>query len=183
MSDDLNPYRASAIAAEVPQQNSTEPEVVVRTLQGLLQLANAQKRAIMAVGFTFLFNIFANVGYSFLGPDIPADLQAILSLSLVVIGYFLLIASLIFVFQLAKLAYDSWVIALAVDLLVFVPCLSLLALLIVNQKAMQVLAKGGYRADLFGLSEKDMNRLREDVRNHQAALQANAMERQSSVES
>jgi hypothetical protein len=60
------------------------------------------------------------------------------------------VAGLIFAIMLASKVYDSVVTVVLLALLMLVPCLGLIGLLVVNQKATNVLKKNGITVGLFG---------------------------------
>ncbi|MFO0825520.1 MAG: hypothetical protein U0792_20770 [Gemmataceae bacterium] len=91
---------------------------------------------------------------------LPPDLRMVLLIPAVPVA----IAAAVFVFLMSMKVYNSAGIALAI--LTFVPCLGLLILLVVNQKATSVLQEHGYQVGLLGasLSQFDKRRRRRDDR-------------------
>jgi DNA-directed RNA polymerase subunit RPC12/RpoP len=89
---------------------------------------------------------------------LPPDLRIFLLIPAAPVG----IAAAVFVFLMSMKVYKSAGIALAI--LTFVPCLGLLILLVVNQKATSVLQEHGYQVGFLGasLSQFDKRRRRDD---------------------
>jgi hypothetical protein len=87
---------------------------------------------------------------------VPADYRIFLSLVLIPVA----LAATIFVFLLAMRVY-SVVIGIVLGVLTMIPCIGLITLLVINQKASGILAKHGYKVGLMGanLSEFQKDRI------------------------
>ncbi|MCA8990670.1 MAG: hypothetical protein KDA88_01760 [Planctomycetaceae bacterium] len=119
---------------EFDDDDDFDPEV-----DDLRRVATYQRYVLFAI----LANMACNFGVMSTG-DVPLVQGVLLLVSLVVV-----VTTLIVVFLLSKEVFNV-PLAVVFSVLMIVPCISLLVLLIVNQKATGYLQSRGVRVGLFG---------------------------------
>lgn len=139
---DESPYQSPApIPPEYPAAQGPEREKLYR-------VAKYQRWVIYAL----LANIAVNIlGFALMGQGL-AVAMAVVALSLAVVAF-----AIISVFLLAKEVINVGVAVLCA-LMMIVPCVSLLVLLIVNQKATSYLQQHGIKVGFFGVDPGRMER-------------------------
>jgi hypothetical protein len=137
MSNDTNPYQPSSTTSSIQAQPHDDEAY---------QIAKAQKLVLYALLSSILLNIFG----IFLG---GTEVTAIL----VLVGYVAVAAfSMYAIFALAKLTSSTGV-GVFCAIMMIVPCISLLTLLIINQKATGFLTGRGYKVGLMGANLSQFN--------------------------
>jgi hypothetical protein len=126
----INPYESPASEPVVTGVNSG-------TREDLRAVARYQKGILICI----LIYLLVVVG-QFL---IPQQFRIFLGLGVVVLG----LVGMAFTFLLASKVY-SMVIGILVAILTLIPCIGLIALLIVNAKATSVLTQNGIKVGLMG---------------------------------
>jgi hypothetical protein len=124
-----------------PYQAPTAPLQTGGQVEGdrayLLLVAKYQKAILLC--------ILANILGAVLQFALPGPLKLVAACLQLLIS----VTSVVFVVLLAKTVY-SVVAAVVYALLAFVPCVGLIALFVINQKATSVLQKGGLKVGLLG---------------------------------
>ena len=133
---DDNPYAAPTGGGEVFGVLSGQRE-------DLTKVAFAQKGIIVC-----LLIYFCMLAGQFL---LPPELRMVLVVGLAVLG----ITGMVFVFMLATRVYGV-VLGVLLGILTLVPCLGLLVLLMVNQKATGILKQNGISVGLLGAKSTDL---------------------------
>jgi hypothetical protein len=131
MSMEENPYRAP--------ESYDRSVVGIRSGQrvDLRKVAGAQRVILVCI----LINILAIIGQFFL----PPELRVVVPVILVVTG----LVATVFVIILAIRVY-SVALGIILGLLTFIPCVGLIVLLMVNQKATTILQSNGIKVGLVG---------------------------------
>lgn len=116
---------------------------------GLRDVALAQRGVI----YCLLFNLIA------IGVDLAIDLAAQDDL-VILLGYLalrltLLIATLIFSFRLTRLVYGMG-IAILMLFLLLIPVVGVIALLVINHRAITILRRGNVRVGFMGVAKADL---------------------------
>jgi hypothetical protein len=138
-----NPYQAPQTPIGMGESPfSTEPRERLRLI------ARYQRWVILAL----VVNIGLNIGYGLagrsLGPGPALVLGALATLGVIA-------CTMAAVFLLANKVYNT-VAAVFCALLMLVPCVSLLVLLVINQKATTILQQHGIKVGFFGASESSV---------------------------
>jgi len=107
----------------------------------LRDVARRQRKVLLAVGLNFLVNIIAAAA--------NASESAPLILGMAVLAIGVAIFSMVAMFQLANRVYGMGA-AIVCTILMLVPCISLITLLVVNQKATSILQAAGVKVGLLG---------------------------------
>lgn len=133
-----NPYQSPSIEAKVVG-------VVSGQRVDLRRVAVYQK----GILFCILFYFFAVAGQFLL----PESLQLLVVLSVVVIG----LTGAVFVFMLATKIYGTGQ-GVLLGILTFIPCIGLIALVVVNGKATKILQHNDIKVGLLGARMSDFDR-------------------------
>jgi hypothetical protein len=131
MSEPVNPYQPPTTPLPPPAAAPTWDRIRLR------QLANRQ-RAVM-------FLILGQIGLLIVYGVAPPGLKPIASLLLIAIGLATLVSVVLF-----ALSLGSTLLAILMGLVAIVPCLSLLCLLIVNQRANAIFERHGVKVGFLG---------------------------------
>jgi hypothetical protein len=131
----INPY-------ESPREEARAVGVKSGRREDLKSIAKRQKGILVCI-LIYLIAMFAQLG-------LPPDLQPVLSLVVLVVA----IVGMVYVFLLSIKVYHP-VVGVVLTLVMLVPCVGLLALLVVNGKATSVLRANGYRVGLMGARMSD----------------------------
>jgi len=121
-----------------------------------LSVADLRQIATYQRGILLCLVLYAGLVMAQFG--VPPDARMFLLIPAVPVA----IAAAVFVFLLSMKVYNSAGIALAI--LTFVPCLGLIILLVVNQKATGVLQAHGYQVGLLGANPSQFDHHRKDDR-------------------
>ena len=130
-----NPYQSPPVEAEVVGVLSGQRE-------DLRRVATYQKGTL----FCILIYFFAIVGQFLL----PEPLRPLLGLGVLGLG----VVGTVFVFLLATKVYSTG-LGILLGILTLIPCIGLIALLVVNSKATKVLQKNGIKVGLLGARMSD----------------------------
>lgn len=82
-----------------------------------------------------------------------------------------LVVALAGLLHLTRLTFNSWLIAILVAVTAFIPCLAMIVILLVNQRASKILTAAGYRSDIAGVLKIHMDRLKADAEAERTARQ------------
>ena len=139
-----NPYQSPSIPATVVGVHSG-------TREDLKKVAQYQKGIILCIAA----NLVIVIGMMFLGRSMQmagmGALVLVMQVAYVAVGF----AALVCIILLATKVYNL-AIGIVAGLLQFIPCIGLLVLLVVNQKATGVLQQNGIKVGLLGA---DMSQL------------------------
>lgn len=94
--------------------------------------------------FSLLANIVSNIVMMFGG-----GLDLLVLLALLAVALIIIVLTMVSMFLLANRIYNVGV-AIVCAILMLVPCISLITMLIVNQKATSILQASGVKVGLFG---------------------------------
>ena len=130
--------------------NSEVVGVISGQKDDLRKVATYQRGIMLCILGTF-FIVFGNVTASQV-PDMVVMIQAILSILYLLI----LIAGAVLVVMMSIKVYEQLWVGILLGLLTMVPCIGLLFLLVVNQKATKVLRANGVRVGLLGGNPNDV---------------------------
>jgi hypothetical protein len=120
----------------------------------VLQIGKSQKAIISLI----LINIL--IGVVIVGPAIALGSSNTFVAGLVIAGrvaaFFINIIAVVFIYRMAKaLRRTAWVYAVAA----FLPCISLITLLVINHQATQTLRECGVRVGLLGAKRVDLEHI------------------------
>lgn len=162
MTDELNPYQANATPVDRLTSSPSPEGPRFQTATELLALAQAQKWAINVVGLNYVLNFVCNIILRGTGGDSPLTELGVHAVVAIVwlLGLVVALAGLM---HLTRLAFNSWLIAVLVAATAFIPCLAIIAILLVNQQASKILTAAGYRSDITGVLKIHMDRLKADA--------------------
>jgi hypothetical protein len=140
--------------SDSPYEPPQAPSVasVVSAPEKLRRIAAAQRRVLLALLATIVINILS-LSLRTMPSGAPA--VVVFALLLLVASLVVMIFSMISIYALAKELYSPG-IGILCAVLMLIPCVSLIALLIVNQKASAFLQSHGVRVGLLGA---DLNRI------------------------
>lgn len=130
-----NPYEAPSTAHLVGSGHESR--------ERLRAVASRQR----FVQFAVLFNIFATIGFNVL-PQIVVPTVLVL-VGMYALVFLVLALQVTAVVRLASILQGTGA-AILYGLLMFLPCISLIALLVINQQATRLLQQNGIRVGLMG---------------------------------
>lgn len=136
---DENPYAAPQAEIRVEGVNSG-------SVEDLRKVANAQRGIIIAI-LVYIFAVFSQFA-------LPPELVLIAGLAGLAAGIGGLVCTIILAVRVYSLA-----VGIVLGVLCLVPCVGLIVLLVVNQKATSVLKQNGIGVGIAGARMRDFDRL------------------------
>jgi hypothetical protein len=116
----------------------------------LRQVAGAQKGIIYCI-----LGQFALVPLNFALQSLPPEQALVTALSLGLTYLAVAVTATVFMFMLAVKVYSTGV-GVVLGILTLIPCIGLIVLLVINQKATSILTESGVRVGLLGANSSDL---------------------------
>ena len=132
-----NPYQSP----EAPSSSTLPDFSGGNTREFLREVARRQRLVLLAVGLNIIFNVLAMA--------LNTGENPLLAIGVAVVALGIVAFSMFAMFQLANRVYGM-AAAIVCSLLMLVPCISLITLLVVNQRATSLLQAARIKVGLFG---------------------------------
>ena len=143
--DEENPYKPSATVAHIPSH--------VKDLPRLLEVAKWQKYSIYAMTAFMVFVLAQVVVFRRHLGGSPIQWM----------GFPLACAVAFSMLRMSKGVFGNWIAGVVVGLIGMIPCVGLIAFLLINQMAVSMFTKTGFSCGFFGMWNADYDRLEGEV--------------------